>query len=329
MNRYYVFNGDADGLCALQQLRLAAPDESCGARLLTGVKRDIQLLQHIGAGEGDTITVLDISLDQNRADLLRLLEAGASVRYFDHHHAGELPHHTRFESHIDEAAGVCTSILVDRYLGGRHRAWAIAAAYGDSLPGVGSAMALAAGMGAGAAAALERLGIYLNYNAYGETVVDLHFDPAELSARMLPFADPLEFVACSDAYARLAAGYEEDMDLARRLEPARQVPGAALLVLPDAPWARRAIGVLANELMHGQPDRALGILSPKRQGGFTVSVRIPGHSPVAASDFCRTFDTGGGRKLAGGINHLPESEVDRFAREFEACFGIASGSRFA
>lgn len=320
MNRYVAFNGDADGLCALQQLRLAAPDEFGSARLLTGVKRDIQLLRRIEACEGDVITALDISLDQNRADLLRLLEAGASVRYFDHHHVGEMPRHGRFETYIDEAANVCTSILVDRYLGGRHRAWAIAAAYGDSLPEVGFAMAKAQGIGAGATRTLERLGIYLNYNAYGETVADLHFDPAELSALMQPFADPLEFVAGSDAYARLASGYEEDMDLARRLTPARQVPGAMLLMLPDAPWARRAIGTLANELMQAQSDRALGILSPKRQGGFTVSVRTPGQSPVAAADFCRTFDSGGGRKLAGGINHLPESEVDRFAREFEACF---------
>ncbi|VVP03827.1 hypothetical protein PS900_02981 [Pseudomonas fluorescens] len=317
MNRYVAFNGDADGLCALQQLRLAAPDEFASAELLTGVKRDIQLLRRIEACEGDTITALDISLDQNRTDLLRLLEAGASVRYFDHHHAGEMPRHGRFEPYIDEAADVCTSILVDRYLGGRHRVWAIAAAYGDSLPEVGCAMAKAQGIGAGAVRTLERLGLYLNYNAYGETVADLHFDPAELSNLMQPFADPLEFVTGSDAYARLAAGYEEDMDLARRLTPTRQIPGAMLLMLPDVPWARRAIGTLANELMQAQPDRALGILSPKRQGGFTVSVRTPGHSPVAAADFCRTFDTGGGRKLAGGINHLPESEVDRFTREFE------------
>jgi len=33
-----VFNGDADGICALHQLRLAEPVEST---LVTGVKRDI------------------------------------------------------------------------------------------------------------------------------------------------------------------------------------------------------------------------------------------------------------------------------------------------
>jgi hypothetical protein len=37
-----VFNGDADGICALVQLRLAQPVQS---KLVTGVKRDIQLLE--------------------------------------------------------------------------------------------------------------------------------------------------------------------------------------------------------------------------------------------------------------------------------------------
>lgn len=40
----YAFNGDADGLCALQQLRLA---EGADAVLVTGVKRDIHLLKRV------------------------------------------------------------------------------------------------------------------------------------------------------------------------------------------------------------------------------------------------------------------------------------------
>lgn len=37
-----VFNGDADGICSLVQLRLAEPRES---ELVTGIKRDINLLK--------------------------------------------------------------------------------------------------------------------------------------------------------------------------------------------------------------------------------------------------------------------------------------------
>lgn len=39
-----IFNGDADGICALIQLRLAYPAE---AQLVTGVKRDIVLLSRV------------------------------------------------------------------------------------------------------------------------------------------------------------------------------------------------------------------------------------------------------------------------------------------
>ena len=44
MADYDVFNGDADGICALVQLRQLEPRS---ATLVTGVKRDIQLLQKI------------------------------------------------------------------------------------------------------------------------------------------------------------------------------------------------------------------------------------------------------------------------------------------
>lgn len=43
---YDVFNGDADGIIALLQLRLSEPKESA---LITGVKRDIKLLSQVVA----------------------------------------------------------------------------------------------------------------------------------------------------------------------------------------------------------------------------------------------------------------------------------------
>jgi len=63
MRFYDIFNGDADGLCALQQLRLAEPR---AATLVTGVKRDIALLGQVSPKAGDELTVLDVSLDSNR-----------------------------------------------------------------------------------------------------------------------------------------------------------------------------------------------------------------------------------------------------------------------
>ena len=317
MRRHYAFNGDADGLCALQQLRLTDPGD---ATLVTGIKRDIKLLGRVAAHCGDEVTVLDISLDSNREALLGLLDAGVRVRYFDHHFAGELPNHAGFEPHIDTAPDVCTSLLVDRHLGGRHRAWAIAAAFGDSLPEVGAAIAHADGLDADTTGRLERLGIALNYNAYGERLSDLHFDPAALPQAMLPYEDPLHFAADSPVFARLWAGYEEDIAKARAVEPHRRVPGAMLLVMPDEAWARRAIGALANDLMHALSGSAIAILLPRSSGGYTVSVRVPKASTMGADEFCRVFPTGGGRRGAAGVNELPQASLGRFVDRFEASF---------
>lgn len=59
MKSYDVFNGDADGICALVQLRLAEPKP---AELITGVKRDISLLNKLPV-EACDVTVLDISFE--------------------------------------------------------------------------------------------------------------------------------------------------------------------------------------------------------------------------------------------------------------------------
>src|SRR6266852_6273856 len=87
MRFYDIFNGDADGICALQQLRLSEPRE---ATLVTGVKRDTELLARVTPAPGDALTVLDISMHSNAEALKRALGAGATVRYFDHHYAGDI-----------------------------------------------------------------------------------------------------------------------------------------------------------------------------------------------------------------------------------------------
>ena len=77
MADFDVFNGDADGILSLVQLRRAEPKPS--AALITGRKRDIQLLSRFNAQTGDSVTVLDVSMRSNMADLSRILERGASV----------------------------------------------------------------------------------------------------------------------------------------------------------------------------------------------------------------------------------------------------------
>ncbi|MGB5547410.1 MAG: hypothetical protein WBM74_12630, partial [Polyangiales bacterium] len=62
-----IFNGDADGICALTQLRNAEPLQST---LITGVKRDIALVAKAEVAAGDRITALDLSFDKNRDGVL-------------------------------------------------------------------------------------------------------------------------------------------------------------------------------------------------------------------------------------------------------------------
>lgn len=78
MRHVDVFNGGADGLCALHQLRLVTPLD---AILITGVKRAIALLDRVAAVPGDSVTVLDISLDVNRTALLALLDRNITIDY--------------------------------------------------------------------------------------------------------------------------------------------------------------------------------------------------------------------------------------------------------
>lgn len=317
MPYFDVFNGDADGICALQQLRLAEPRD---AALVTGVKRDVALLGRIQAASGDEVTVLDISLDRNRDALQGLLDGGVSVRYFDHHYAGEIPSHEGLSVHIETLPDKGTSLLVDEFLNGSQRAWAVVGTYGDNFDAAAQRAAEPLGLGEARLAALRELGICLNYNGYGATVDDLHFPPDELFRRLHPYADPLDFIASDAAFAALREGFADDMARARAVRPELADEHHGLYILPTEPWARRASGVLANELARAAPHRAHALLTRLPEGGFVVSIRAPIAVGEGADELCRQFPTGGGRKAAGGINCLPDDTYDEFVKRFRAAF---------
>ena len=96
---YDLFNGDADGICALLQLRLAEPRD---AQLVTGVKRDINLVAKVDPQAGDRLTILDVSMDKNKAGLETALAAGAEVFYVDHHFPGDIPEHPGLTALIND-----------------------------------------------------------------------------------------------------------------------------------------------------------------------------------------------------------------------------------
>ncbi|CAM3940744.1 DHH family phosphoesterase [Pseudomonas wadenswilerensis] len=314
-----AFNGDADGLCALQQLRLAG-ELAPTVHLVSGVKRDIELLRRVQAGPGERVTVLDVAHEQNREATRRLLDAGARVRYFDHHFAGELPRHPAFESFIDTAAEVCTSLLVNRYLGGRHHRWAVAAAFGDGMTGPALALAAQHGLDEEDVRALEELGLLLNYNAYGDSLADLHFEPLALAAELLPYRDPLDFIRHSTSFTTLRSGHAADMAAATGLEPWQAGQGVLIYRLPAQPWARRVSGVLANQLAAGAPGKAIGLLSARAEGGWGFSLRVPEDAGLAADAFCRQFPSGGGRKRAAGINRLTDAQLQEVAERLLDCY---------
>jgi len=315
MTRYDVFNGDADGLCALQQLRLAFPAD---ATLVTGTKRDIRLLDRVPAQHGDMVTVLDVSVDANRAGLERLLARGAVVEWFDHHFAGELIVAANFVPHLDTAPRTCTSLIVDDWLGGRWRTWALVAAFGDNLHAEALQIAQAEGFPDEQIQTLRDLGQCLNYNAYGDSVADLFFDPADLAKRMRRYEDPFAFVRAEGVLEQLQMGYAEDMTNAMRIAPQSVGPGARAYFLPDAQWARRVIGAFANGLAIEYPELAHAVFAARSDGSLTVSVRAPAGEPHGADELARAFPTGGGRKAAAGIDRLPRPEVETFLRAFGA-----------
>jgi len=318
MRNIDVFNGDADGLCSLRQLRLAEPADSLR---VTGPKRDIALLERVEAAPGDRVTVLDVSLERNRAALSRLLECGARVRYFDHHFAGEVPTHPNLEAVLDAARGICTSILVDRHLNGRFRAWAVVGAFGDGLDDAALRLGASLALGASELEKLRELGRSLNYNAYGESEADLLIRPAELYSRLAKYEDPLKFAAREEVFPRLQAARHADLREAMGVAPYWSGERAAAYLLPDRPSSRRALGPLANHLAGIDPRRAYAVIAPKSGGGYMVSVRVPRARSLSAEAFCRRFPTGGGRREAAGIDALPGERLRELIENFGTAFG--------
>jgi hypothetical protein len=319
--RYFdVFNGDADGICALHQLRLADPLEST---LVTGLKRDIELLRSVPARDGDVVTVLDVSLDRNREGLAALLERGAFVRYFDHHYAGDIPRHRGLTAVIDQSGALCTSGLVDRHLRGRFRAWAVAGAFGDGMEQEALQLARALELGAEPLETLRELGYALNYNAYGETAADVLVQPAALYRIVSHYADPLELFAREPIVAHLAQERRADLRRAMGTRPLRSLPSADAYMLPDEAWSRRVSGSFANRLAQVDPSRAHAVLTPVDGGAYVVSVRAPQGEGFSAGEFCRRFPGGGGRAAAGGIDRLEASRLDSFIGELARAFAPA------
>jgi hypothetical protein len=320
MADYDVFNGDADGICALLQLRFAEPRE---AQLVTGVKREIDLLNRVYPAADDRITVLDISLDKNREGLNRALDVGAQVFYVDHHFAGAVPASASLKSLINEAPDVCTSVLIDHYLRGAYREWAVVGTFGDNLKHTANGLIKNLHFSAEQATLLENLGIYINYNGYGANLEELHFAPDQLYRLLSQYRSPFDFVADNSAdFQKLEQGYHQDIEAVKSTVALVASDEIAAFVLPNEPWARRVSGVFSNQLANDNPERGHAVLTVKPNGNYLVSVRAPLNNKKGAAALCMQFPTGGGREAAAGINDLPADMLAKFLDQLKKAFSF-------
>jgi len=327
---YDVFNGDADGIIALLQLRLAEPKESV---LITGVKRDISLLKQVDVSKATAVTVLDISLEKNNQALQALLDNQVDVFYVDHHRTGEIPNSTKLTTLLNTDANICTSLLVNDFLKGQYINWAIAAAFGDNMQASAKALAEKVGLTETEQAQLSELGVYINYNGYGASVDDLHFHPADLYQALLKYPDPFTLINESGSiFWQLKQAYLADMAKAQSAKVISEQSSVKAVQLADEPWARRVSGVFGNDLANQAPDRAHIVLTLNKVdeqqeshsspdlASYTVSLRAPLNNKQGAGDICSQFPTGGGRAAAAGVNALPVSQLDEFIKHVESYY---------
>lgn len=300
-----VCAGDADGLCATLQWRMQHPENT---QLLAGLHDDTALLQNLQARPGDALMVCSLPFDANRGPVQRLLQKGATVRYLDHRDADPLPTHPRLHATKDASQYPCTSLLVDRLIGGAARGWALVGAYGSNLRGLADRMAQSMGWLREACERLRKLGELISYNARATTPRDAYISPASLYAQMARYADPLELLEHENLAGELAALRCDDLQQALAWAPYWQDAKASVLVLPDTPWGHRASGCLGGELARLDPERAHAVLRPHGDGFLEVRVQAANRDEAGLGTRARRWM----------IERLPVAELDFFIRAFSA-----------
>ncbi|WP_150465524.1 DHH family phosphoesterase [Francisella sp. SYW-2] len=314
-----IFNGDADGILSLIQLRKALPVASNNHRLVTGVKRDISLCKNLSNQDANDaiVTVLDISYDKNYQDIERLLKYVTQIIYFDHHQADKLISNPKLKAHINTAADVCTALLVSESLGKKYHLWAIVAAYGDNLHHVADNEADLLKLNSEQKAQLKELGMLINYNGYGSAIDDLYYHPADLYHELVRYETPFDVIADKHScFYKLRDGYENDSKNLDNLD-IQDFDNVKLVKLPNHPWARRVSGTLGNDLANKYRNKAIVIATIKDNGNCLISLRAPKNKPFGAADICSQFATGGGREAAAGVNSLLKEELDKFVSKVQ------------
>ncbi len=254
---------------------------------ITGVKRDIELLDRVHPNDDDEVIVMDISLARNHSMAQKLAQNGIKISWFDHHLPGDTIE--SIDAHIDTADNVCTARIVEQYLG-IESSWAQVALHGDGLSQHSSNPEY------------KELGELLNYNGYGADLTDLHFHPDDLMMLCLESKTPEQFMQ-SPAFATLKQGFYSDISNADSI-----VEQDGFFLLPNEAWARRVVGVMAHRINEkGEGPHVIAI-----DKGSTCQISIRGQSGIG--ELCAMFG-GGGRATAGGIDNLPKAEITALMNE--------------
>lgn len=282
--RWFAYNGDADGICSMVQWGLV---HGIDGKRITGVKRDIMLLDRVNPKPEDEVIVMDISHARNQARAVSLSSAGIDIIWFDHHLAGD--NLANIRSYIDTSANVCTAKLVEKYLE-RKSDWAEVALHGDGLSIHSSKQEF------------KELGELLNYNGYGEDISDLHYHPDDLLKECLKAETPQKFMQ-SKAFDILKKGFDRDIANAESVE---KVDG--IYILPNEAWARRVVGVFAHRI-NSETD-GISVIAIDLGAHLKISLR----GPSGIGTICAKFG-GGGRETAGGIDLLPKDMIPELMNE--------------
>lgn len=159
----------------------------------------------------------------------------------------------------------------------------------------------------------------MNYNGYGANLDELFYSPVELYKIAAKYASPFEFI--QREHKILSNGYRDV--IAKQYKPSHGSEAAAMFILANEKWARRASGIVGNELAKQFPYRAHAILtereerivgaSGEEEPTSQVSIRAPKNNPVGA----------GGRKGASELDVLTYSLIKLFSTEFRVFMKVS------